>query len=722
MKREPKKIVVTLVIIALITSLAGCQPSEETGEELPKAEMTARSEFANYQELAVEVVPSIKPYSVGENLSNVINKDKFPFTDEAIKKLAENHFIVAPAYGSEFFTTYELNRYDFIPNFITTDAMLHNYHLYFSHLLRSTEKDYLYGQLKELTDILLDESLEIYDELKGSAWENAAKRNVGFFSVACELLNMGHKIPAYVSDEVKQELALIDAHKETMAISPVMNIGADKSNLIEALKEDYTQYIPRSHYAGSEELKSYFKAMMWYGRMTFRASRDDETKSAALICLQLNDETAYEHWYNIYEPTNFFVGKSDDLDFYEYFNLIKKVYGKVPNVAELRDLDESWSYFLEEAAKLEPPAINSMPIFDADIQPDRDEAIKGFRLMGQRFTLDASIFQRLIYREVEENDRGRRRMLPRGLDIPAAMGSDEAYEILKEMGETSYKNYDENMKMMKDGIKKLDLKTRTQNLYWSWLHMLSPLTEAKGEGYPMFMQSKAWTKKQLETYLGSWTELKHDTVLYAKQSYAEMGGGSEEILDDRGYVEPNPHVFGRLASITRMTIEGLKSRNLLKTETEGTLEILETLALSLKTIAEKELIEQPLSDEEYDLIRSFGGQLEHLWLEALKDKGVDSASAAYVNPAALVTDVATNPGGEVLQEATGHVNDIYVIVSVEGILRIAKGTVYSYYEFPWDAGDRLTDEKWQEMLINNDVPDPPFWTRSYTVLDGLGWW
>jgi len=39
--------------------------------------------------------------------------------------------------------------------------------------------------------------------------------------------------------------------------------------------------------------------------------------------------------------------------------------------------------------------------------------------------------------------------------------------------------------------------------------------------------------------LGSWTELKHDTILYAKQVMAEMGGGGPQT-PPHGYVEPNP--------------------------------------------------------------------------------------------------------------------------------------------------------------------------------------
>jgi len=70
------------------------------------------------------------------------------------------------------------------------------------------------------------------------------------------------------------------------------------------------------------------------------------------------------------------------------------------------------------------------------------------------------------------------------------------------------------------------------------------------------MQNQAWARKDLNTLLGSWTELKHDTILYAKQVYAEMGGGMEGV-DDRGYVEPNPYLYARLAALVNLTREGL---------------------------------------------------------------------------------------------------------------------------------------------------------------------
>jgi len=228
------------------------------------------------------------------------------------------------------------------------------------------------------------------------------------------------------------------------------------------------------------------------------------------------------------------------------------------------------------------------------------------------------------------------------------------------------------------------------------------------------MRNQAFSRKELSTYLASFTELKHDSVLYAKQVYAEMGGG-DSGEDDRGYVEPNPELYARLAALTAMTREGLESRGLIGDEDKENLKRLENLALSLKTISLKELANQNLSSAEYELIRSYGGQLEHFWLEALRDQGVKSRSQLDANPAALIADVATSPPNTVLEEGSGFVHTIYAVVPVAGSLRIAKGAVYSYYEFPWPAADRLTDLKWQMMLRSGTAPEQPEWTKSFIV-------
>ncbi len=756
----PTKTILGLILVFLVgfVGYTGYQnfykPIDSTDDQTSIQPTTARKEdtgkpvvggskFANFPEVKIDIVPALKKYSVKDNLSNVDNAEEFSYlSNRAKSKLVENQFVVVPGYSREFFSLYELNRYDQTPNFITTDSILHNYHLMFNHLLENLEKEKLTPILKELNLNMVDLSQQYYDQLKGTEWENAAKRTLGFFAVGSKLLDPKINVPGEVADLVDQELALIDAHEEIEA-SPVMNIGSTEESIIETpqgllplekLKEDYTQYIPRGHYDKSELLKQYFKSMMWFGRLTFRFKNPDEIKSGLLINLALNQNDNLNKWEKIYQPTSFFVGVSDDIDYYQFNDLAEQFFGQDYSLLELKDKNR-FDQFVEAIKELDPPQVNSIPIFEARIQSDREEEIKGFRFMGQRFTLDASVFQRLVYREVGDKKQNcqnynpqetgclnEARCLPMGLDIPAAMGSGEALNILEEKGETDYACYSENINKMREYISGLDEDIWTQNLYWGWLYSLKPLAQSKPEGYPSFMLNNNWLRKGLNTYLGSWTELKHDTILYAKQVYAELGaGGFPEEKDDRGYVEPEPLVYGRLKSLLAMTRSGLSNLDILGAEDEKNLILMEELVEKLKIISEKELSDEKLTAEDYELIRTYGGQLEHIWYEVnkkeMEEGGMTSMAYLEENPAAIVADVATDPNGLVLEEGTGYIDEIYVVVPVEGQLKIAKGGVYSYYEFTWPMSDRLTDKKWRQILKNKEALDRPFWVNNYLIED-----
>lgn len=686
------------------------------------APIASANAFANYQEPAVNVNPAVLAYQVSADLSNIENLSQFDFlTQPAKEKIVKNNFVVVPGYSQEFFSIYESNRYSFTPSFITTDSLIHNYHLAFDYLLRSIESNKLSGELISLTYEMVKTSKEQYEQLKGTAWENAAKRNVAFFTVANKLIYPNAVPVDYVADLVDKEMKLIEAHGE-IAPSPVINMGETDS--AKWLSEDYTQYVPRGHYTRSEALKSYFKSMMYLGRMTFRLKSPDEVKSAVLITQALEaSQDKLDRWDRIYEPTSFFVGVSDDLTFNDFAGILNDVYGKNVLVNDLID-EEKFSAFTQRVAQLPNPKINSMPIGDLRFAPNREEEIKGLRFMGQRYTLDADIFQRLVYREVGDKqhacdsdptswDPNTSRRLPMGLDVAAAFGSNTASDLLTQIGENDYACYPQNLNKMRTYVASLDGATWTQNLYWGWLYFLRPLLAEAPQGYPSFMQNEAWLKKSLNAFLGNWTELRHDTILYVKQTYAELGGGAPEKKDDRGYVEPNPYLYARLAALAKMTKEGLQIRTLIDQPQIDLLNRLETLALRFKEISEKELNNQLLTDDDYEFIRTYGGSLEHMWLEAVKDYGIESKSQLDQEPAAIVADVATDPAGQVLEEATGNVDTIYVVFPIDGKLRIGSGAVYSYYEFAWPIGDRLTDEKWRGMLREGKQPNRPDWSASF---------
>ena len=93
----------------------------------------------------------------------------------------------------------------------------------FDFLLKQIEEQKLATELKQLNASMLSESLSQYNNLKETEWENAIKRNIGFFAVGSKLLDSSINIPSIVTNEVNQELALIEAH-QGIEKSPVMNI------------------------------------------------------------------------------------------------------------------------------------------------------------------------------------------------------------------------------------------------------------------------------------------------------------------------------------------------------------------------------------------------------------------------------------------------------------------------------------------------------------------
>ncbi len=693
------------------TPLAPAIPTQQ----LPPPSEIYPPAFATYHEAAVNLPQNFSSggYTLPVDLNQVQGLDLTDLTDSQRALLTRNGFVVAaPVAGEfrEFYQIYESGRYDEMPMFVTTDSVYHVYHLIFDKMLRDLETDYFIADLKSLTTAMLAATSNQYIVLKGAALEDPALRNAAYFAVADRLLGLSDPFPAEANDMVNAELALIN--NANAAISPIW----DRPNLTEDMRliEDYSQYIPRGHYTRSEELKMYFKAMMWYGRLTFRLVDDFETRRALLLVQALRTITAIDGtpaatlWQNIYEPTVFIVGKSDDLGYIEYGALSDKVFGTNPDLSKFAD-PTLFASFQDLTKTLPPPQINSMWVW---IEQDKEKVTKGFRFMGQRFTLDEFVFGQVIWRNVGtlENPRG----LPKGLDFFAALGSEEAYNILKDLGESKYANYDTQMAKVKNEIAGLGIDSWTQNLYWSWLYSFQPVIAPKGSAYPPFMQTQAWTRKDLQTALGSWTELKHDTILYAKQVMAEMGGGGAPE-PPHGYVEPNPEAYARLMALAQMTEAGLQSRNLLSELTRGNLDNLVSELKFLQDISERELNGGTFTDEEYWHIQYWGGTLEQFTLKAADTTG-DMSRDLSDQKAALVADVATGTNDlqtlVALEEAVGQPTRIYVVLP-DSPWRVALGAVYSYYEFSVPAANRMTDEQWQAQVENGTNPPQPDWTQMF---------
>ncbi len=626
------------------------------------------------------LIPSVSYQTAAADLSNVY-LGGFYLNDEEMRLLGQNGFVLSEDYQHEFFQRYEMNRYQMLANYVTVDSMMHTYHLYFAHLLKKIEREHLSSDMKTVSQQMLSKAQEHYNTLQGTEWEEAAQTELAFFAVGLSLLEPDASIPDVVSSEVSSELSAISNAS-----------GIEYSAIFEGVMEDYTQYIPRGYYDTSEDLKKYFKAMMWYGRMGFRQDNETLNRASVLVTLALDGE-ALDLWSKVYAVTSFFAGAADDFGYYELKPLIDAVYGEGCTAESLIGNDDLWTTFQTVCQELPAPAINSVPVYESNTDEEKAAAQKGFRFMGQRFSIDESCFTQLTSRAVKD------RILPDALDFPAALGSDAALSILEQQGDTSYPNYIQNMQNLRQTVQNASVSSWTANLYSAWIYTLSPMLEKKDTAYPPFMRSQEWERKSLLSFEGSYSELKHDTILYSKQMMGEMGGGDISDFDDRGYVEAEPVVFARLKALVTATTEGLSGYGMISAEDKQNMDILEELAGKLEIIAKKELSGELPTEEEFNLIRTFGGQLEHFWEEVMRAEYPDEMyHMPEEHPAAIIADIATDPNGTCLEVGTGKPLEIKVLVEVDGVLKVASGSVFSFYQFTYPMSDRLTDSTWRQML------------------------
>jgi hypothetical protein len=275
--------------------------------------------------------------------------------------------------------------------------------------------------------------------------------------------------------------------------------------------------------------------------------------------------------------------------------------------------------------------------------------------------------------------------------------------------------YDEQLDKLQAMLAAREPADWAATVYDAWLYALEPVWQPLGDAYPDFMQTEGWERKNLQTGLGSYAELKHDTILYAKQSFAAEGDYEPDPVQyppPRHWVEPNPVAFERMDAVLQLLEAGLTQRGLLPAGSDNAelIDELDDFLSRLARLAADELAGRPISAADNDWLGSVGSVLEALWIRSADDP--DEATGEWPEAdtsAALIADIMRT-SYNYLEIGTGHIDTLYVLVPDDnGRFQIAKGGVYSYYEFWRDAGEgRLTDQEWRDLLAT-EPPDRPAW-------------
>ena len=635
------------------------------------------------------------------NVENIINLFQLKESDGAfLDKLRQNNFVITPGNHQQLFHLYEQNDYLQMPSFITTDLFLQAFHIYFSYILKSLEKEKFIPILAELSEGMYDECKRLAKSDENL--KNLAEYNATFYAIPYYFLT-GKKlaVPSRYQRDFNDEIAKIKKEEDTT--SPFMSFT-------EAYFP-YSLFKPRGHYTRKPEMETYFKAMMWLQTAVFCREKEEQLHQSIFAASLLNTvkskkgNSLINLYKSVYDPIVFLIGLPDNLSMLDIADYLKKANRLNPSDALSAETVANINAMLMELTKTRNQI---KPKIEVSC-PDK------INFMPQRYLIDNEALQTLV--DIKPNSK---RAYPKGLDVFAAFGSNAAANLLKNEKD-EWKNYPDEMGKLQNKFKNYNY--WNSSIYNKWIESLLALQKSD-KSYPGFMQTPAWACKNLNTSLASWAELKHDAILYGEQPMsAECGDGGPDAPVVRGYVEPNLQFWNKLAEMVTLTQNLLEKLNLLTSDLKGKTEQLAEMVAFLQQVTKKEIAKQRLNTSEYETIRIMGSSVEYFTLSVLDpDLYLDSWGLVEGpdKSIAVVADIYTRNvlGCEkngILHVATGNANNIYVVVEIEGYLYLTRGATFSYYEFVKPMGTRLTDEEWQKMLEKGKAPALQKWMNDLMI-------
>ncbi|MBX3230264.1 MAG: DUF3160 domain-containing protein [Labilithrix sp.] len=479
--------------------------------------------------------------------------------------------------------------------------------------------------------------------------------------------------------------------------------------------EDFSQFEPRGHYTESPELGRYFRATMWLGRVDFRIleTQPDHTQvfnrrqlEGAYALRAVMDASAIEDWKLIDRTVGAFVGEPDNMTLPQLDALLADL--KSASGAELSKLEDGAIAQAVSNGGYGAQRISSHIMING-LRSGTMPLSSTFLLLGQRYVVDSHVFSNVVYDRVNRPNVPQR-MLPNPLDVAfAALGNDQAGQLLgDELGKYQYAPDLASMRVLVDAHPSDYWEA---NLYNEWLGMvrtLSPTKETVADpsaaGMPRVTGTEPWGRRILSTQLASWAELRHDTLLYVKQSYT--AGNACEFPD--AYVEPYPELFTRLASFAAKGDAVTASFDI--PEVKAYFERLREAATVLEAMARNQRAGTPHTTEQLAFINqmtfSMGCGTLEAWDGWYAKLFFEHRKAAELDP--TIVDVHTQPTdesgnvvGKVLHVGTTMPRAMVVAVESCSGPRAYVGLVSSYHETVTEQYKRLTDEEWKKNLFQS---------------------
>ncbi len=656
-------------------------------------------------------------------------------------RLRARGFVVVPAPSPltapmRFGVFYKELADDNVPYVITLDALTGLAHAAFSRALAEAEDRELAPALGTMLSQL---------DLRLTAEERGARSDLilpyamahGVIAVARALADASYPLPPDLAPVVEAERQRVVAH------------AAAAESLLTGSMLDYAGFAPRGALEEKDARAGLYRALAWLSHAPFLVLARSEaegarisvsearaqTRAALLVARLFDAEVDKEiakSWATVARVAAFVGGASDDLSPPELSQIALAAGLDVRNAAAIENV-----VLIDRVRKAAARAhvtriydgaggIVASRAGDFSVDAPFPAASLSMRVVGARAPADAAVLQALVAPRLGHLEAGaaadggaprpQRRTLPSGLDVAGWLGSGEAREASRVAGDEAYEGYvaTRNALLARRTEAHDDSAARHASLYRSGLDVVSTyLTSSAADGSQPYASTGAWRDRKIEVALNLWTVLRHDSVAFARRSLGQEAAPAVRPSSARGFVEVHPEAIGKLLSLVRQTKTGLARLSSVPKDAPGqrVLAEVETLLTGCLRVALREANDEPLGGDDAALLASLPSRLD------LLDARLSRSGEADVP---LIVDVHIDvEGARVLEEATGPIDDLYLVVREPGSGRLvlAVGASSAHYEFAQPAALRLTDEAWRARLRAGSAPPRQGFSLAY-VADG----
>jgi hypothetical protein len=615
--------------------------------------------------------------------------------------LAKQGLVISARPSSRSFALAYLDIYTKdLPVFVSADAILHAWHRAYDELLVEVER------------AMLKPALAIYlSRLRGGLGRASASTEV-----RAELDTYLTVAESLLADELLTPRAGGSRSRVDQLFQAVKSSHGRGLLIFGKRATDLSQFKPRGHYEKHAELHPYFRAMMWLGQIDFRwletqadgsQTLSREQIEASLLVRELMGARDLQLYAAIDQTIGVFVGMRDAMSPPDVDRFLRDLgarrasdLGRVKDQT-LIEVIRRGGYGRKRiqgdlAAKV--PGVGELPLNAS------------FAIFPRRYTLDSHALHSVT------EDRVPGRQLPTALDVGfAILGNDFAGLLLKpELERHGYAGQLGAMRGLADAQKEEYWQSSFYSLWIAALRSLSKTEDASG-ALPSSARTSAWARRILSAQLASWSELRHDTILYAQQSY------SVDILCEfpDAYVEPYPELFARLGQTSELglrVLEGLKaaaagfvSERTFEAPAHYFERAKQTYA-SLERIARRERRGERLTASDLEFVnqmidsRSVGQgcgsrTVYDGWYKDL------FYTADILDPDLSIADVHTSEDG-IVHVAKGMPRKLVVTIGDRSGARAFAGAAFAYHELT--SAERLGDSQWRELAAQE--PDEPWLT------------